>query len=139
MNTRVLFVSVKTSTDKIRHLVRFVQEHAQQNQKLLILTPDSKASEFVDKLLWSEPKQSFIPHFISQTLIDELIVITEEKNNLNGSKTLLNLCHEPADFSLFKVQTILELEDLSSKEKSTVFKKKIVVYQRANASIISIN
>jgi DNA polymerase-3 subunit chi len=139
LNIRVLFASVKTPADKVRHLVRFVQEHANQNQKLLILTPDSKASEFVDKLLWSEPKQSFIPHFISQTLMDELIVITEEKNNLNASKTLLNLCPEPADFSLFKIQTILELEDVSSKEKSAIFKKKLSSYQKANASIISIN
>jgi DNA polymerase-3 subunit chi len=139
MSHKVFYVSVKTASDKIKTLVKLAYDHYSKNQKLLILTPDSKASEFIDKLLWAEPPQSFIPHFISQTLLNELIVITEEKNNLNGSKVLLNLSAFPIDFITYKAQVVLELEDLSSKAKADVFKKKLQSYQKAGATVVSIN
>jgi DNA polymerase-3 subunit chi len=138
MNQKIFYTSLKTPAEKVRFLIKIASEHFQKNQKIIIYTADHKTAEFVDNLLWSEPKEGFLPHFISQTLIDECIVITCEKTNLNQAKFALNLSMDPLDLVTLKLTTVLEIEDRSSPEKLQVFKKKLHYYQKNNFQIVTI-
>ena len=138
MNTKIFYTSLKTPTEKIRFLVKVAHSYFQKNQRLIIFTNDAKTAEFVDQILWSEPKDGFLPHFISQTLLEECIVITYEKSNLNQAKVALNLTNEPIDNTNMNLQSIIEIEDTSTKEKYITFKNKLNHYQKRNLSIVSI-
>ncbi len=138
MTQKIFYTSSKTPTEKIKFLLKVAQDHFNRYQKIIIFTSDMKTAEFVDHLLWSEPKDGFTPHFISHTLIDECIVITTEKNNLNQSKVALNLTQDPLDLIELKLSTVLEIEDRSTQDKIAVFKKKLTAYQKANIPIIAI-
>ena len=138
MSQKIFFTSLSTPAEKVRFLLKIAGDHFNRYQKIIIFTSDTKTAEFVDNLLWSEPKDGFIPHFISHTLIDECIVITNERNNLNQAKVALNLTSEPLDLINLKLSTVLEIEDRATPEKTAIFKKKLNTYQKANIPIIAI-
>ncbi len=138
MAQRIFYRSTKTPDDKIRFLLKTVDYHFQKNERLLILVPDVKTAEFIDHLLWSEPKESFIPHFITQTILDECIVITTEKENFNRSKTALNLTSSPIDLSLLNLATVIEIEDLTTPQRAQIFKKKLTQYKKEGLPIVSL-
>lgn len=138
MNPKVYYASPKTPAEKVRFLIKIAADQFAKSQKLIIFTQDSKTAEFVDNLLWSEPKEGFLPHFISQTLLDECIVITSEKTNLNQAKLALNLSLEPLNPSDLKLANILEIEDKSSPERLNFFKKKIQFYQKMGIPIVAL-
>lgn len=138
MVPKIFFTSLKTPAEKVRFLIKVVSDHYLKNHKMIIFTQDLKTAQFVDNLLWSEPKESFLPHFMSQSLIDEKIVITCEKSNLNEAKIALNLTGQPLNPIDLKLHTIFEIEDLSALEKAALFKKKLLVYQKSKLTIISL-
>lgn len=139
MSKKIFYISLKTPADKVRFLVKVATDHYQKNKKLFILTADNKTTEYVDNLLWAEPKESFLPHFASQTILDESIVISSEKANLNQAKVVLNLTAEPIDSVALKLQSIIEIEDTSSAAKIQVFKKKLAYYQKESLAIVAIS
>ena len=139
MSKKIFYINLKNPTEKVRFLVKIAQDHYQKNKKLLILTADTKTTEYVDNLLWAEPKEGFLPHFASQTHLDECIVISAEKTNLNQAKTVLNLTPEPIDPIALKLNSIIEIEDSSTSAKIQVFKKKLSYYQKANIPIVAIS
>ncbi|NBO23858.1 MAG: hypothetical protein EBU93_01255 [Chlamydiae bacterium] len=139
MSQKILFATLSSSAEKIRFLIKVAQDHFNKNQKLIIFTSDLKTAEFVDHLLWSEPKDGFLPHFITQTFIDECIVITSEKSNLNSAKAAFNLGLEPLNPQTLNLSHIFEIEDQSSPEKGAIFKKKLTFYQKSRLPIVSIN
>jgi DNA polymerase-3 subunit chi len=138
MVPKILFTSLKTPSEKVRFLIKVVFDHYLKNHKIIIFTQDLKTAQFVDNLLWSEPKESFLPHFMSQSLTDEKIVITCEKSNLNEAKVAFNLTSQALNPIDLKLHTIFEIEDLSMIEKTAVFKKKLLTYQKSKLSIISL-
>lgn len=139
MSKKIFYISLKTPSEKVRFLVKLAQDHYQKNKKLLILTADTKTTEYVDNLLWAEPKEGFLPHFASQTLLDECIVISAEKANLNQAKAALNLTAEPINPHEMKLSSIIEIEDTSTPTKTQIFKKKLSYYQKAGIPIVTIS
>ena len=110
----VTIFQVRTSQDKFFRIATVAKDHFERKEALLILTPPS-ATDFVDRMLWSYPKESFLPHSIAREPTNSLIVITDGTQNPNGSKAIFNLTPDPVTLPLFTV--IYELEDLSSPDK----------------------
>ncbi|KKL09215.1 hypothetical protein LCGC14_2568050, partial [marine sediment metagenome] len=110
--------------------------HFERKEHLLIQVQDDTALKFVDELLWKTPKESFLPHSISDDYTSDYIVITKSKNNLNKAKYLFNLSPDLIDFNpIYKI--IYDFDDYTSPKKQEKSKKRFEVYRQAGLKIES--
>ena len=58
----IIFLPVKDTSSKLAKLSNVAQKHLEKKEPLLFLVPDQPALEFLDKLLWTTPSESFLPH-----------------------------------------------------------------------------
>lgn len=124
---KIVFFQIKKNSDKLLRIANTALIHFENKKHLLFLTPDEKALKFVDDLLWSEPKFSFLPHAVSEENSDDLIVVTQKLLNLNRSQHIFNLCPLPI-FDL-PCSVIYEFDDLTDKNRSLISKNKFQKYQ----------
>ncbi len=96
----------------------------------------SSAVDFIDDLLWSHPKESFLPHSKYEEDPTSLIVITDTDERPNKATALFNLTSYPLLHD--KVATIYEFEDNSSPEKLRFSKEKYQAYRQAGCHIITL-
>ncbi|MDN3508172.1 MAG: DNA polymerase III subunit chi [Simkaniaceae bacterium] len=126
----VTFFQVQTPKEKLERLLRTAHSHFDKKSPLLILTDSSKTTEYIDKLLWSFPTDSFLPHGPL-----ELITVTENFETYEGT-ALFNLTTHPLLNSHLK--TLYEYEDLTSPDKSASFKPRYTAYSTAGYRIVSL-
>lgn len=133
---RAVFFQVKDNRSKIARIVETAHYHFERKEKFLILVEDQKGEEFLDELLWKSPPSSFLPHVVSGALIDEWVVITRVKENLNGAKFVFNLCSTPLliDGS-FRI--IYDFEDLTSSNKQNLSTTRYDAYKQNQFSIVA--
>ena len=128
---KIIFFEVKNTKEKIKKLIDLSHFHFEQNQPLLIFTENPFASNFVDELLWKEPKNSFLPHIVTQKKTNCLITITYTLQNLNNSHYLFNLSSNY--FSLeWPLHLLYEYDDLITNKKKESTKKKFQFYKKTN-------
>ncbi len=127
---KVVFYTVKKPFDKVINLIKCAKEHFESQRPLLFLVSDQKSAEFVDHILWQNA--AFLPHCISESITDELIVIAikpaqqkEAIAPLNQAKQIFNLTPEPIRQNF---QTIYEFDDSSNLQKKALSKKKFIFY-----------
>jgi DNA polymerase IIIc chi subunit len=123
---RALFFQIKNNKTKLQRVIETVNYHFTNNDKLLLIAPDDASVKYLDDLLWKVPINSFIPHFVSTNQIDEKIVITLKKENLNHSKYIFNLC--PTPLMIEDINTIYEFEDFAA-GKQILSRKKYETYK----------
>lgn len=131
---RVLFFSVKDMKAKLGKLVSTAHMHYAKQEHLLFVVQDPQGAQFLDELLWKEPEESFLPHRISDAPVNDLIVITQQKKNLNGARYLFNLCPTPLFFTT-EAKIIYEFEDGSSPNKHQFSQKRFEAYKSAKYPI----
>lgn len=131
---KVICFQTKDASSKLKRIVSKATEHFIKREPFLILAPNAAAQEYLDLLLWRLPDESFLPHAAGSETTHELIAITHEPFNPNQAQVIFNLRSEPVDPTL-SFQLIYELEDLSSPEAQTAFKKKFTTYQAQKKSI----
>ncbi len=136
MNHKVIFLLVKDLKQKLTKLVSIVHYHFSHKEHLLLITSDLKATSYLDNLLWETPQDSFLPHIITDKPCEELIVLTQEKKNLNGAKYIFNLSPTPL-FLPKPPKIIYEFEDLTSLPKQLLSKKRFQAYKEAKYPIES--
>ena len=134
--SRVIFFQVNTNSLKIEKLCQTLQSHFEKKDPVMIFVEDENAQKYVDELLWKHPKESFLPHLISDSLTKDLIVISKGKTNLNGAKTAFNLCSTPllTDGS-FKI--IYDFEDLTHPNKNRLSSIRFDAYKKLHFMIES--
>ena len=135
MNQRAILFQVTNSKEKIKHLCHIAKNQFEEFKPFLIRTEDEKTSEYLDKLLWAHPVQSFMPHLVSTTPCKEIICITHEDLNPNDAATCFNLTTKPILNNCFS--TIYDFEDLSNDEKKARSNEKIQSYKDSSFSIAS--
>lgn len=113
---KVIFLRVKTAAEKLSCLCRIVHRLFHEKQRLLIAAPSLEAAEYVDKLLWREPKESFLPHCIASSPTQEFVAITTTPYNVNQAQVLINLCPAPHPLAMH-FNAIYELLDCTSAAK----------------------
>lgn len=103
-------------------IVQVASDHFKRQEPLLLLVDSEKARDYIDKLLWSQPKESFLPHS------GELITIAMEPcQTINN---YFNLTQNPLIGDGYS--RIYEFDDQSSPEKQSAFKRRYMSY-RENA------
>lgn len=134
---RVIFLQVSSPQEKIHAICKEAATHFEKRHRLIYFV-DSKESElFIDKLLWTHPPLSFLPHEATLKPSQELIVITQSQDNLNEAGALFNLRKEPLAFLPPLITTLYELEDMTSPAKQQASKHKFEFYKSHKYHIIS--
>ena len=79
---------------------RLVGKAYAQGRRVRVVTPDAAATVAVDKLLWEQPPQSFLPHVtMTSPHVDETPVIVDHSLLHEGAAdVLINLSAEPPAF-----------------------------------------
>ena len=124
---RAVFFQIKNNKSKLQKIVETAYYHFSKNEKILFISADESSVQFVDDLLWKTPKTCFLPHFASSTYIDEKVVITAKRENLNNSKYIFNLCPNP--LMLDDINIIYEFEDFTASGKLQLSRKKYELYK----------
>ena len=126
-NSRVVFFQVKSAKEKLSKICDMASFHFGRKEHFLIYSPDDKAEEFVNELLWRQPAESFLPHSISQENSDDWIVITKKKEDFKRARFIFNL--RPTPLLLDTFQIVYELEDLTSLNKKMLSRKRFEAYK----------
>lgn len=87
----VVFLDVKSSSDKLQALSSTVQRHFLQGDRITIAVQNEEAASFIDQFFWKNPPESFLPHCIATETTGERVVIVVGNNNLNNATILINL------------------------------------------------
>jgi len=81
-----------------------------KNKAMLVFAPDKAVAENVDRMLWTHPALSFVPHCRSTSPLapETPILITDTLDTLPQDERLMNLSREiPPGFSRF--QSLIEV------------------------------
>ncbi len=123
---KVTFFPVKTTSAKLAKIVDVATTHFYKGESLLFFVPDETSWKFLDKLLWSTPTESFLPH------PSKLIQV---KYNFDPAfTTVFNLC--PAPLLQETIKTLYELEDHTSPEKLKTSQDRYHTYRNKELQIV---
>lgn len=135
---KILFFTVKTTAAKLQALVQTAALHFSKKEKLQIVVPDEPTLAFVDNLLWSQPKESFLPHSTGALLpFQDLIFLSLPVPSLETYPIIFNLCQAPYP-PLPSTKILYELEDLTHPQKAAAFQTKFKQYQKAGFPLCAV-
>ena len=123
---RVIFFQANNNQSKLNKLLQISLYHFEKAEDLFILTPDEKATKFVDDLLWENPKSSFLPHSRKETFSNEKILISSTQKNL--FPFLFNLTEKVIQI-VDSLKLIYEFDDVTSPKKKDLSGKKFKFYK----------
>jgi DNA polymerase IIIc chi subunit len=124
---KIIFFQIKKQADKLAHITKTASLHFETRKPLLFLVGDETSQNYLDELLWKEPRFSFLPHVISEIPLEETIVISQKRANLNEAQYIFNLTPNPI-FDL-ECKVIYEFDDYTDKDKAIISKKKFKLYK----------
>ena len=125
---RVIFYRVKENATKIQLICKKGEEAFSQEKRLLIAVPNFQAAQYIEELLWRNPRESFMPHVVTDTPTSEWIAITmQNEKNVNQATRLLNLCTTPSPF-YEHIKEIYEFYDASLPEKGELSEQRLQYY-----------
>ena len=86
--------------DKLQIACRLAGKAYAQKKKLLIFAPGSDTAHRIDRLLWTWPQLSFVPHCLAHDALapQTPVLIAADAGNLPESEVLLNLGAECPPF-----------------------------------------
>lgn len=135
---RSIFFQVKSDQMKREKMIEIAQEYFEKKEPLLLKVPHKKAEDYLDALLWSSPKYSFLPHVVQNFDCTDLIVITASNKNPNCARALFNLTKDPIDNPELFFTHIYEFEDLSSTFKNKTALEHYKTYKERGYTIITL-
>jgi len=133
---KVIFYQIHNTKIKLIKIIQNAMYHFERKEKLLIQVQDDLSLKFTDELLWKLPKESFLPHIVSEEQCDDFIVITKSAQNINNANYLFNLCQDLVNINQsFKI--IYDFDDYTSNHKQYKSQKRFEIYKNANFLIES--
>jgi DNA polymerase IIIc chi subunit len=123
---KVVFYPVKTTNAKLSKIVGVASSHFEKGDPILFLVSDEAAWNFLDKLFWTTPAESFLPHPSS------LIQIRYQLDAACGA--VFNLT--PAPLFQESIKTLYELEDHTSTEKLQAAQDRYHAYRKEQLQIV---
>lgn len=127
---KITFYPVKTTSAKLAKIIEVGTTHFNKGEPILFFVPDEASWEFLDKLLWSTPPDSFLPH------PSKLIQIRHHFDP--AYTTVFNLSPAPLLAPLFQetIKSLYELEDHTSPEKLQASQNRYHAYRAQELQII---
>lgn len=101
--TRIAFLH--GAPERLTAAASWLRQAWTRRQPVLVYLPAGKATDDLDRLLWSQPATGFVPHCrANSALADQTpIVLTDNLDQLPHDACLLNLADElPPGFSRFE-------------------------------------
>ncbi len=126
MNTKIIFFPVQTTPLKLAKICEIGKRHFEGKDPLLFLLPDQTAYDFLDRLLWASPPESFLPH------PSKLIHLSLHVDP--AYLTIFNLC--PTPLASQGLKTIYEIEDHTSPDKRKLSELRYHSYKEQSLQII---
>lgn len=123
---KIVFYPVKTTAAKLNKLVQIAHSHFQRGEPLLFLVQDDASWDFLDKLFWQSPPESFLPH------PSKLIQIRQTLDP--AYSTVFNLTS--ASLSAESIKTLYELEDHTSPDKLKASQDRYHTYRNQQLQIV---
>lgn len=123
---KIVFFPVKTTTAKLTKLTDIAASHFQKNQPVLFFVQDDASWEFLDKLFWQSPAESFLPH------PSKLIQIRHTFDPVYTA--VFNLTSAP--LLQESIKTLFELEDHTSPEKLKASQERYNTYRQNEFQIV---
>jgi len=136
LHPHITFVTVTDNQAKLTKLLQCVQQCFIKGHSVLIAVPSVQVAQYIDQLLWRMPKESFLPHVISDSgkVVDEKVVISMMAQNINKANVLVNL--NPEISPIFgEFEFVWELLDKSDSVKEGLSRQRQVAYQEAGCKI----
>lgn len=103
------------AADRLQAAAQWLQQAWQGRRQVLVYVPDRDTAGRLDRLLWTQPALSFLPHCdINSSLADQTpIILTDRLDTPPQEDCLLNLSNElPPSFSRFEqVVEIVSIDD----------------------------
>lgn len=103
------------ATDRLQATAQWLQQAWQRRRQVLVYVPDRDMAGRLDRLLWTQPVLSFLPHCdIASPLAGQTpIILTDRLDSPPQEDCLLNLSNEmPPSFSRFEqVVEIVSTDD----------------------------
>ncbi len=106
--------------DKMHTACRLTAKAFSLNLRAMIFCPEADTAQRFDRLLWTTPATSFIPHCFSGDPLAPAtpVIIDHNGGELPHDQVLLNLCTEwPPFFSRF--QRLVEIVSLDDEDKAS--------------------
>lgn len=125
--TRVFFYH--GAADRIAAACALIGGAYGKRKAMLIFAPDKRVADNLDRMLWTYPAQSFVPHCRGDsTLAGETpILITDNLDNLPQDERLMNLSRDiPPGFSRF--QSLIEVVGQDEEDRSAA-RQRVAFYK----------
>lgn len=111
-------------------------EHYEKRKTLLLKTDSQETTDYLDKLLWEFPKDSFLPH--STSFSSSAYIYLSSADFIPASiYSIFNFTKQPL-LSTGSITKIYELEDSSSPERKKNFENKYKLYSESGYHLISL-
>lgn len=127
MKKAVCFLKVQTVQEKLALICSTVAHHFHRGERWMLFADGARALEYLNELLWRFPADSFLPHSVADQEVDERIVLTNGRRNLNRATLAFSFLNEPLIEPL-GFETIFELEDLTAPEKQSASLQRREIY-----------
>jgi DNA polymerase-3 subunit chi len=101
--TRIEFLH--SAADRIQSAAYWLQQAWGQRQQVLVYVPDAEQATRLDRMLWTQPALSFVPHcrVDSPLAVETPILLTDQLDDPPQETCLLNLSNTlPPTFSRFE-------------------------------------
>ena len=123
---KITFCPVKTTAAKLAKIVEVGTTHFNKGEPILFLVSDDASWEFLDKLFWTLPAESFLPHPCK---------LIQVRHSLDPAyATVFNL--SPAPLLQETIKIIYELEDHTSPDKLKASQDRYHAYRAQERQII---
>lgn len=101
--TRISFLH--SAADRVQSAAHWLQQAWSQRQAVLVYVPDAEQSTRLDRILWTQPALSFVPHCSAAAPLaaETPILLTGRLDDPPQDTCLLNLSNDlPPSFSRFE-------------------------------------
>lgn len=133
---KVICLQASSPKEKIHKILSVIYEYYETKKTLLLKTDSKETTDYLDKLLWDFPKDSFIPHSLSFPS-ESTIIISASPTIPPSIYSILNFTKESLTNFPF-LSKIYEIEDSTSLEKKQIFEKKYKDYSNLGYHLISL-
>lgn len=131
---KIRFLKTTDNAMKLRRIGASVEYYFLKKNRVLITVPSDAAASYLDDFLWKQPKESFLPHTVSQEPSSEEVVITTMQVNLNEADVLINLCSELSPIAK-EFKTVFELWDETSQSRRENSEEKFKAYEASGYEV----
>jgi DNA polymerase-3 subunit chi len=108
------------AADKIAAACALLSGAYAKKKPMLVFAPEKEIANSVDRMLWTQPALSFVPHCRADSPLaaETPILITDSLENVQQEERLMNLSQiVPPGFSRF--QSLIEVVGQSDDDRST--------------------